>query len=92
MNPLAFKFAYAAFIATTALPVVAHAQSASVTRAQTRADLVALEHIGFYPAYSHGPDYPLNFQEAERKVAAQRAADSQYGPSPNGTLDAGTRE
>ncbi|WP_031358757.1 DUF4148 domain-containing protein [Caballeronia sordidicola] len=82
----------AAFIGAAAVPVFAQTQSAAeVTRAQTRADLAALERVGYYPAYGHGPDYPLDLQTAERKVAAQKDEEAQYGSSAGGTSAVGSR-
>lgn len=62
-----------------------------VTRAQVKAELVALEQAGYNPAYSHGPDYPADLQIAQRKVVEKQAEAAQYGPSTNGTSDSGAR-
>jgi hypothetical protein len=62
-----------------------------VTRAQVKAEVAALEHVGYNPAYSHGPDYPANLQVAEKKLAAKQLNGSQYGPSTDGTSASGAR-
>lgn len=58
-------------------PAVAFAQNqaAPVTRAEVRADLVALEHAGYQPSRV-SPDYPSDLQAAEAKVAAQQMGNS----------------
>ncbi|WP_116140441.1 DUF4148 domain-containing protein [Trinickia diaoshuihuensis] len=60
-----------------------------LTRDQVRADLVRLEQAGYNPRdWQH---YPENIQAAEQRVSAgQGAADtSGYGPSTEGTSQAG---
>jgi hypothetical protein len=80
----------AAIIGFGVAPVFAQ-DAQPVTRAQIKAELVALEQAGYNPAYSHGPDYPADFQVAQRKVAAKQAQAMQYGPSTNGTSESGSR-
>jgi hypothetical protein len=73
--------------ATLAAPALAFAQSnGTVTRAQVRADLVAVEKAGYNPAVASDPYYPSDIQAAEAKVAAQHADASQaYGGVQAGT-------
>ncbi|SAK98732.1 membrane protein [Caballeronia temeraria] len=86
-------------VVTVAMAVVALASSGMataqnatpVTRAQLKAELIALEKAGYNPSRSSGADYPLNLQAAERKVAAERSIDSQYGPVTDGTSASGSR-
>lgn len=79
-------------IVSIAGPMVANAQSTAPTsRAQANAELAALERAGYNPAYSEDPDYPYNLQAAERKIAAEQATDSQYGPAIGGSSAAGAR-
>jgi hypothetical protein len=55
-------------------PVVSFAQSNQpVTRAQVRAQIVALEKAGYDPA-TVPTDYPVGLQAAEAKVAAENSA------------------
>ncbi|SAK48570.1 purine nucleoside phosphorylase [Caballeronia temeraria] len=67
--------------ATLAAPALAFAQSnGPVTRAQVRADLVAVEHAGYNPALANDPYYPADIQAAEAKIAAPHAdATPSYG-------------
>jgi hypothetical protein len=73
--------------ATLAAPALAFAQSnAPVTRAQVRADLVAVEKAGYNPALASDPYYPSDIQAAEAKVATQHAGAAQaYGGVQTGT-------
>jgi Domain of unknown function (DUF4148) len=81
-----------ALLGAATMPVSAQTQDGTgPTRSQTRAELAALESVGYYPAYSHGPDYPLNLQEAERKVAAQHPADARDGAPTDGVSTVGAR-
>ncbi|MGG1943460.1 DUF4148 domain-containing protein [Trinickia sp. NRRL B-1857] len=60
-----------------------------LTREQVRADLVRLEHAGYNPRdWLH---YPENVQAAEQRVSAEQGAanTSGYGPSVEGTSQAG---
>lgn len=45
-----------------------------VTRAEVRHELEELEAAGYDPSRGDDNDYPADIQEAERKVAAMRAA------------------
>jgi hypothetical protein len=82
-----------------AAPVASFAQSSQsnqpLTRAQVRAELVALENVGYDPL-SDRQDYPRNIQAAEARLQAQKAqtaaahADtSGYGAQEGGTSQAG---
>ncbi|SAK53300.1 purine nucleoside phosphorylase [Caballeronia hypogeia] len=88
MNKLLVSLTLAA---TLAAPALAFAQSTgSVTRAQVRADLVAVEKAGYKPAIASDPYYPSDIQAAEAKVAAQRAdAPQAYGGIQSGTSASG---
>jgi hypothetical protein len=84
---------------TLAAPLAATAQeNQPLTRAQVRAQLVELEQAGYRPSLGFDPYYPDDVQAAERKVAAQRAAQHAaqaqqggFGGVANGTSQAGTR-
>jgi hypothetical protein len=90
----------AVFVATLlAAPVVSFAQSSQssqpLTRAQVRAELVALENAGYDPL-SDRQDYPRNIQAAEARLQAQQAQNavahrdtSGYGAQEGGTSQAG---
>ncbi|BCQ27350.1 DUF4148 domain-containing protein (plasmid) [Caballeronia sp. NK8] len=77
--------------ATLAAPALAFAQSnGPVTRAQVRADLVAVEKAGYNPAIASDAYYPADIQAAEAKVAAQHAGAAQaYGGVQTGTSASG---
>jgi hypothetical protein len=74
-------------VATLAAPAIAFAQSnGPVTRAQVRADLVAVEQAGYNPAIASDPYYPADIQAAEGKIAAQHTDAAQaYGGVRTGT-------
>jgi hypothetical protein len=57
---------------TVALPVLASAQedSAPITREQVRAELVALEKVGFHPGRP-SIHYPADIQAAEAELHAE---------------------
>jgi hypothetical protein len=78
---------------TLAAPALAFAQSnGPVTRAQVRADLVAVEKAGYNPALASDPYYPSDIQAAEAKIAAQQdgaAAAHAYGGAQAGTSASG---
>jgi hypothetical protein len=79
---------------TIAAPAFAFAQSnGPVTRAEVRADLVAVEQAGYNPALANDPYYPSDIQAAEAKVAAQQGdsvATHSYGGVPTGASTSGT--
>jgi len=91
------KTLIAAALAATVLaaPALSFAQQSQqpVTRAQLRAELVELEHAGYHPGLS-SPYYPQDIQAAEARVATKHdaAQDTAYGPSTNGSTQAGERE
>jgi hypothetical protein len=75
-----------------AAPVASFAQSNQpVTRAQVRAQLVQLEKAGYRPGVGDDPDYPVDIQAAEARVAAQNATASNtgYGASTSGSSQSG---
>jgi hypothetical protein len=55
------------------VPLCGFAQQASapVTRAEVRADLIAVERAGYTPSSGEDVAYPGNIQAAEAKVSAQ---------------------
>lgn len=84
MKPLSFAILVAALCA----PVLSNAQSApQVTRAQVRAQVIALEKAGYNPV--DDTDYPIEIQKAEAIVASQNNADSGYGPTTGTTTQSG---
>ncbi|WP_275426812.1 DUF4148 domain-containing protein [Paraburkholderia sp. C35] len=73
------------------LPFAAMAQSTgTVTRAQVRADLIAIEQAGYKPGVQD-PDYPAKYQAAEARVAARNAPNQMegYGVPAAGSSQAG---
>jgi hypothetical protein len=69
------SFIYAALAATIlAAPALSFAQqsTAPVTRAEVRAELVALEKAGYNP--NDWINYPENLQAAQQRVDAERIA------------------
>jgi hypothetical protein len=59
-------------------PAGVAAQPAGLTRAQVRAELVALENAGYDRRGDHA-NYPTNIQAAEARVAAQSEVTGSYG-------------
>lgn len=78
---------------TLAAPAFAFAQSnGPVTRAEVRADLVAVEKAGYNPALASDPNYPSDIQAAEARIAAQHdgaEATQAYGGAQAGTSASG---
>lgn len=70
-------------VSVSMAPLLAHAQSANgfATRAQVRADLVALQSVGYSP---NDDDYPANIQSAERLISA-KADKAALAAGSNGT-------
>jgi hypothetical protein len=59
-------------VGALASPILSFAQSsAPVTRAEVRADLIAVEKAGYDPSISNDANYPAGIQAAETKVAEQ---------------------
>ncbi|ABE35838.1 DUF4148 domain-containing protein [Paraburkholderia xenovorans] len=58
-----------------AFPFLVHAQSDNVplTRAEVRADLLNVERAGYMSRWTE-PNYPVDIQQAEAKIAADKAA------------------
>ncbi|WP_250453745.1 DUF4148 domain-containing protein [Caballeronia sp. ATUFL_M2_KS44] len=72
--------------------VFAQTDSAPVTRAQVRAELVQLERAGYSAASGDNASYPVDIQAAEAKVAAQQNADGanqSYGGTRSGATGSG---
>lgn len=70
------------------VPLAAFAQSnQGLTRAQVRAELVAVEKAGYNP--NDWMHYPDNIRAAEARVAAEKGDTSGYGEGSNGTSQAG---
>ncbi|ALL70721.1 Protein of unknown function (DUF4148) (plasmid) [Paraburkholderia caribensis MBA4] len=72
-------------------PVVAAAQSGGLTRAQVRADLVALQKAGYDQSRGEDVTYPTQIQAAEARVAAQKAAAGSQGGVGSGSEASGSR-
>jgi hypothetical protein len=69
---------YAAIAAiVSSAPAISFGQQndGTVTRAQVRAELAALESVGYNP--NDWINYPENIQAAEQRLAAKRAAEGQ---------------
>jgi hypothetical protein len=78
-----------AVVAALVVPVASFAQSnAPVTRAQVRAELVQLEHVGYHVGDGDNTSYPNAIQAAEARVSAQNG-NSGYGGVAAGTSQAG---
>jgi hypothetical protein len=77
-------------------PVAPAAQSNQpLTRAEVRAQLVAIEQAGYNPARGNDTNYPTDAQAAEGRVyaeqAAARADTSGFGAVKQGSSEAGNR-
>lgn len=73
-------------------PVVVAAQSGGLTRAQVRAELVALQRAGYDQSRGEDASYPVQLQAAEARIAAQNGGSSAYGGvAANGSSAAGVR-
>ncbi|MGA3247445.1 MAG: DUF4148 domain-containing protein [Paraburkholderia sp.] len=70
--------AFAAGYDSPEAPAGVAAQPAGLTRAQVRAELVALENAGYDRRGDHA-NYPTNIQAAEARVAAQSEVTGSYG-------------
>jgi len=69
-----------------AAPVASFAQSNQpLTRAEVKAQLVALEKAGYNPAFVNDASYPHDIQAAEARVAAQNSATSGVGGVTSGS-------
>ncbi|WP_412527624.1 DUF4148 domain-containing protein [Burkholderia lata] len=89
MKSLIATFAAAAVLA---VPAVSFAQNAPVTRAQVKADLVAVQQAG-YKLGSDRMNYPEGIQAAEARLNPQQnvaAADTTgYGAQPAAAQESG---
>jgi hypothetical protein len=72
-------------------PVVVAAQSGGLTRAQVRAELVALQKAGYDQSRGEDVTYPTQIQAAEARVAAQKAAAGSQGGAGSGSEASGRR-
>ncbi|ALP67405.1 DUF4148 domain-containing protein [Paraburkholderia caribensis] len=93
---VAAVFSLPAFAATDAQvpdqqPVVVAAQSGGLTRAQVRAELVALQKAGYDQSRGEDVTYPTQIQAAEARVAAQKAAAGSQGGAGSGSEASGRR-
>ncbi|CAN0628152.1 conserved exported protein of unknown function [Burkholderia multivorans] len=71
--------------AALAAPVAVFAQNtAPLTRAQVRAELIELEKAGYNPAVGEDPHYPDDIQAAEARVAKQHALAQAQGVDNSG--------
>jgi hypothetical protein len=89
MNIKSLVSAVALAAALTA-PAVSFAQQSTgpVTRAQVRAELIQLEKAGYQPG-RNDPNYPVDIQAAEARVAAQNGVSSSYGGVVSGSSASG---
>jgi hypothetical protein len=72
MSKIVSRRAFALAIATLGAPVSSFAQTSHpLTRAEVLADLIRVEQAGYNPARGDDPNYPVDIQAAEAKVAAQ---------------------
>ncbi|WP_233868436.1 DUF4148 domain-containing protein [Paraburkholderia adhaesiva] len=87
MNKLA---AFTLALSTIAAPALSFAQSntAPITRAQVRAELIQLEQAGYNIAGGEDANYPTDVQAAEAKVAAH--SDAQQAVSAVGGVTSGS--
>ncbi|CAB3771195.1 hypothetical protein LMG29660_06824 [Burkholderia puraquae] len=83
---------------SAAVAAPAFASEATVTRAQVRAELAALQQAGYLPNRPNDPNYPDNLQAALRRVhdndAVAVAVESQasgYGSDAGGATQSGGR-
>ncbi|MFC0396834.1 DUF4148 domain-containing protein [Paraburkholderia rhizosphaerae] len=87
------KFTVAAVLAVGLLagPVASYAQTHDpVTRAEVRANLIAVEKAGYTPSAGEDVNYPADIQAADAKIAAQQ--DSSYGGVAQGTSASGMKK
>ncbi|RQV04777.1 DUF4148 domain-containing protein [Burkholderia cenocepacia] len=80
--------------ASVAAPVFAG--ESTVTRAQVRAELAALQQAGYQPNRPNDPNYPTNIQAALKRIRDDGAvaADMQaagYGSDAGGATQSGSR-
>jgi hypothetical protein len=81
-------------VAALVSPALSFAQNtAPITRAEVKADLIRVEQAGYNPASGDDVYYPANVQAAEAKVAAEQAKqlsiDATGGSSTAGASAAG---
>ncbi|KVA11740.1 hypothetical protein WI41_06465 [Burkholderia latens] len=81
---------------SAAVAAPAFASESTVTRAQVRAELAALQQAGYLPNRPNDPNYPDNLQAALKRVrdngtAVADADASGYGSNAEGTMQSGSR-
>ncbi|AIO49947.1 hypothetical protein NP88_5421 [Burkholderia cepacia] len=81
---------------SAAVAAPAFASESTVTRAQVRAELAALQQAGYQPNRPNDPNYPDNIQAALNRIRDHGAvaADTQaagYGSDAGGATQSGSR-
>ncbi|WP_072441087.1 MULTISPECIES: DUF4148 domain-containing protein [Burkholderia] len=81
---------------SAAVVAPANASESTVTRAQVRAELAALQQAGYLPNRPNDPNYPDNLQAAlsrirDNGVAAADTMASGYGNDADGVTQSGSR-
>lgn len=81
---------------SAAVVAPANANESTVTRAQVRAELAALQQAGYLPNRPNDPNYPDNLQAALRRIRdnGAGAADTMapgYGNDADGATQSGSR-
>ncbi|CAI8696542.1 DUF4148 domain-containing protein [Burkholderia cepacia] len=81
---------------SAAVVAPANASESTVTRAQVRAELAALQQAGYLPNRPNDPNYPDNLQAAlsrirDNGVAAADTMASGYGNDADGATQSGSR-
>ncbi|WP_174918947.1 DUF4148 domain-containing protein [Burkholderia lata] len=81
---------------SAAVAAPAFAGESTVTRAQVRAELAALQMAGYLPNRPNDPNYPDNLQAALRRVhdtnaVAVESQASGYGSDAGGATQSGSR-
>ncbi|ALX11893.1 hypothetical protein P350_10240 [Burkholderia cepacia JBK9] len=94
MKPQLIAALLVAVSASVAAP--AFAGESTVTRAQLRAELAALQKAGYLPNRPNDPNYPDNIQAALNRIhdSGAVAADTQaagYGSDASGATQSGSR-
>ena len=84
-----FTFAVSALAGPTLC--FAQASSASLTRAQVRADLIRVEQAGYNPSVGDDVNYRTDIQAAQAKIAAQDASRLATG-AVGGATDTGSSQ
>jgi hypothetical protein len=72
MKSIAYAVIAAAALSVSAAAMAQNVSNGPLTRAQVRAELIALENAGFNPGLDD-PSYPANIQAAEARIHAKDA-------------------